>query len=385
VRGSVRKPKGAATWTVVVDAGQDPVTGKRRQKFRRGFRTRNDAEDALGTMLREAQTGQYVEPSSEAVGRFLEDWLSAVRPKLKASTWSGYDQKLRSHVIPRLRALPLRDLDALGLNKLYAELLKDGRQNGDGGGLSPRSVMHVHKIVRRALGDAVRWGKLRANPAELAEPPRPAPVEMRVWSAEQLGAFLDAVAEDRLRACWVLAATTGMRRGELVGLRWDDVDLDASRLSVRRSRVAVRYEVVEGEPKSGRARMIDLDGATVAELRSHRKRQLEERLAWGEAYQDSRYLFTREDGTAIHPHSLSQFFEKRVARAGLPALPFHGLRHTHATLGLAAGVEAKVMQERLGHASIGITLDLYTHVVPGMQRDAAERIATLIPRSVINP
>jgi integrase len=164
----------------------------------------------------------------------------------------------------------------------------------------------------------------------------------------------------------------------LAGLRWSDLDLDSRMLSVRRNRVAVGYKVVEGEPRTGRARTVELDDATVAELRAHRKRQLEGRLAWGEAWTDSGLVFTRENGEPLQLQTISQGFERRASAAALPPLPFHCVRHAHATLALRAGVPAKVVQERLGHANISITLDLYSHVVPGMQRDAAAQVAALL-------
>lgn len=207
---------------------------------------------------------------------------------------------------------------------------------------------------------------------------------MKVWTAAELKKFLDSVAQDRLYAISVLASMTGMRRGELLALRWVDLDLEAAQVAVRRSSVAVGYDVIDGETKAGPARTVALDPATVAAMRAHRKRQLEERLAFGELWTDTGLVFAREDGTAIHPHSLMRFFEHRIKNADVPTIRFHDLRHTHATLGLAAGVPAKVMQERLGHANVSITLDLYTHVVPGMQEQAAATMGALVFGSVTN-
>jgi len=222
---------------------------------------------------------------------------------------------------------------------------------------------------------------LARNPARAlprSARPKPRKVEMQTWAADQLRAFLTSVETDRLRACYLLAVTAGLRRSELLGLRWSDVDLNRAVVSVRRGRVAAGYEVHEGEPKAGRARTVDLDLDTVAELRRHRTRQLRERMAWGETWTDSGLVFTREDGTALHPQSLSGAFERAVRRSGLPPIRFHDLRHTCASLMLAAGVHSKVVQERLGHASIEITLDLYGHVAPGMQKDAAAALGAML-------
>jgi integrase len=372
MRGSVRKI--GASWAVTLDIGINPATGKRRQKLKRGFRTRSEAEDWLGDQLREARDGQFSEPSREPLEKYLDGWLAAIRSTVRETTWHGYDWRVRKLVIPRLGALELRAVDPLTLNAFYGDLLRTGNRKGEP--LSARSVAHVHKVLHRAFRDAVRWGKLRTNPAEHADPPMPGRPEMRAWSAEEARAFLDSVADDRLRACWHLALATGLRRGELAALRWSD--LDGDRLTVARSRTAAGYEVTEREPKSGRSRTVVLDAATVAELRAHRRRQLEERLAWGEAWTDTGYVFTREDGEAIHPHSLSQFFETRVQAADVPRISLHGTRHTHATLALAAGISPRMMQERLGHSSVSITLDLYTHPTDEQHEDAAARLGAVL-------
>jgi integrase len=201
---------------------------------------------------------------------------------------------------------------------------------------------------------------------------------MRVWTAAQLRQFLGHTGDHRLHGLWVLAATTGMRRGELCGLMWDDVSWERGTLAVRRARVPIAGRVTEGTPKSDRARVVALAEGSVGALRSHRARQRAERLAWGEGWEDGGYAFTREDGSPMPPDAVSREFDALVRNAGLPRIRLHDLRHTHATLGLASGVPAKVMSERLGHAKVAITLDLYSHVVPGMQEAAAQQIEALL-------
>lgn len=371
MRGSVRKI--GTSWAVTLDVGTDPATGKRRQKMKRGFKTRRAADLWLGDQLGEAQAGQLREPSRETVGTFFDEWLAAIRPTVRESTFHGYEWRVRRMIVPRIGAVELRSLDGLTLTGFYGDLLAHG--NRTGGPLSARSVTHVHKLLHRAFRDAVRWGKLRSNPAAQADPPSPGRREMRAWTADEARTFLDSVENDRLRACWHLALASGLRRGELCGLKWSDLDGDS--LTVARARTAVGYDVTEREPKSGRTRTVALDPVTVVQLKGHRTRQLVERLAWGEAWTDSGYIFTREDGTPIHPHSLSQFFETRVASTTLPRISLHGTRHTHATLGLAAGISPRVMQERLGHSSVAITLDLYTHPADDQHAEAAARVAAL--------
>jgi integrase len=225
----------------------------------------------------------------------------------------------------------------------------------------------------------VRWGYLPRNVAAVADLPKGMTPEMRVWSPEQLRAFLQHVRTDPLYAAWLLLATTGMRRGEVAGLRWTDVDLDAGRVSPRRPRVVVNYEFVVSEPKTAMGRRsLALDPATVAALREHRTRQLEQRLAVGPRWQDSGLLFTWPDGRPIHPERFTRWFEQYARAAGVPKIRLHDVRHSYATAALAAGVPAKVVSERLGHANIAITMDTYSHVLPGLDAEAAGTVARLI-------
>ena len=226
-------------------------------------------------------------------------------------------------------------------------------------------------MLHKALADSVRWGDLPRNPASLAAPPKPVRQEMKVWSPEQLRTFVNATQNDRLAAAWLLLVTTGMRRGEVLGLAWEQVDFTNSRLAVVQSLSVVNYHdvgLIQPKTTKGR-RSIALDPATVAALQAHRIRQLEERLQWGEGWHDSDLVFTRENGTTIHPQRMTSWFEQRSRDAGLPKIRLHDLRHSYATAALAAGVPAKVVSERLGHASVMITLDTYSHILPSMQED----------------
>jgi integrase len=268
------------------------------------------------------------------------------------------------------------------MHGLYAELLADGKQSNGGGGRSPRSVRYVHTIVHRALRDAVRWGRITRNSADAADPPRAAATvrpTMTTWTADQVRDFLEHTAEHRLHAAFVVLATTGMRRGECLGLRWSDLDLTAGRVSIVQTVIAVNHEVRIGSPKTARGRRtVALDQGTVAVLRRHRQQMLAERLIMGAGFTDHGLVFCRPDGGPLHPERFSRTFMIEAARAGLPRIRCHNLRHTWATLALSAGEHPKVVQERLGHANVSITLDVYSHVTEGLHGDAASRVAMII-------
>ncbi len=284
------------------------------------------------------------------------------------------------HVLPTLGGRSIRDIGPSQLNALYAELLASGRRNGPGG-LSAKTVRYIHTIVHKALADALNAGLVATNAAERSKPPRPrarATTELRFWTPAQLRSFLDLVAGHRLEAAWHLSAMTGMRRGEVLGLRWADVDFDAARIHVRQALVSVAYELVVSTPKNHRARVIDLDPGTVDQLRDHRTRQLGDQAEWGSDYEDNDLVFCKENGEPLHPQTYTQAFERLVTKTDLPKIRLHDLRHTHATIALRAGVPPKVISERLGHESPAFTLKQYAHVMPGMQAEAASLIAGLI-------
>ena len=375
MRGSLLKR--GETWSYVLYLGRGP-DGKKQQKWVGGFRTRREAEAALTEALERVRTATWADPGRQTVGDYLEDWLTAVRPSLRSSTATSYEHTLRKWVIPRIGHLRLGALTSAKLSALYGELLKSGRHDGKSG-LSTRSVAYTHRIVTHALKDAISWGLLTRNPATHVDPPRVARPEMKVWTQKEVQRFLASVADDRLYALWTVLLATGLRRGEALGLRWDDVDLDRRRLSIQRAVTVVDYEIVVSEPKTARGRRsVSIDPTTAAVLAAHRKRQLEESMAWGPAWQDSGYVFTTEDGRVLHPQRVTQVFKRLANEAGLPPIRLHDLRHTAATLALTAGIHPKVVSERLGHATVGITLDTYSHVGEGLQEEAAARVAGLI-------
>jgi integrase len=443
MRGSVVK-KGDRYY-VKIELDADPATGRRRQKWHSGYRTKREAERARVDLLSRLDRGAYVEPSHQTLGDFLEEWLRAIEPTLRPSTFDSYSRNVRNHLIAHIGTVRLAKVDAGTLNGLYAHLLASGRRrpsrtgrgyssevveralelraNGltlaataerlgdelveadhitkdtlacllrrhsvaeDGDGpdrrLDPRTVNYVHTIVHRALKDAVRWGRLARNPADATDPPRGGQKSdgVRSWDAATLRKFLteSSASDDRLRPLWVLLATTGMRRGEALGLRWSDVDVDAGRLRVVQTIIQVRSKATIGEPKTARGRRpIALDAGTVAVLREHRRRVLEQRMLVGGDFKDRDLVFHHPDGSCLKPDAVSAAFVRRVRAAGLPRLTLKGLRHTWATLALERGIHPRVVQERLGHSTIAITLGIYSHVAPTLHDEAAQLVADLV-------
>jgi integrase len=374
----------------VLDAGRDPTTRKRRQISKGGFKTRRDANRWLTHTLGQLDQGSYVTPTRQTVGEHLLAWLPAIRSSLRPATYESYERNVRQHLIPTVGHVWLDQLTPDRLAAVYADLHRSGRLDGTGG-LSPRSIRYLNTILGKALGDAVAEGKLARNVAQAPTVrrrlPRHAKPDMATWSAAELATFLDQLRGDTLHAPILLAATTGMRRGEVLGLRWRDTDLDAGRVAVRQTLAAVRdvdgqvgrHVLVFGEPKTAKGRRtVPLPPQTVAVLRAHRLEQEKTRRWGGGDYRDQDLVFAEPDGSPIHPDKFRKRFEIRIARSGLPPIRFHDLRHTYATLALRAGVHPKVVAEVLGHANISITLDTYSHAIPAMQESAAATVARLV-------
>lgn len=368
--------KGDRYYAVIYE-GLDPITGREKRTWHAAGTNRADAE-ALAARLAAERDGRNDEIRALTFGAYLTGrWLPAKKLTLKTGTYRGYVQKTRCHILPALGRKRLRRLRPQHLEALYESML---HPTGGRRALAPKTVYEVHLIIRGALADAVRRGLVTRNVALLAHAPRlrsSPQVEPRAWTAAQLRLFLRAAAGHRLFPAYWLAAVTGMRRNELAGLRWSDLDTTHARLSINRGLVAIGYELhhTRGKTKSSR-RCVDLGPTTVAVLAGWRALQAAEFAAIG--VEDAGWMFTRPDGRPVHPHSISQSFEHIVRRAGVPTIRLHDVRHTAATLLIAAGEPVKVVSERLGHASPTFTIETYQHVLPGMQADAARTIEALV-------
>ena len=375
MKGTVRKPRTAGgTWSYRLDLGLD-AKGKRAQKQVSGFTSKKDAQAALNEALTGVQRGTYIAPSRTTLADFLTVWVEGMRTEVQITAWISYKQMVEQYIVPHLGSKRSVELAPIHIKPWHAALLDHGGKNGRP--LSSRTVQLGHRVLHRAMADAVRWNLISFNPLTGVRAPRAVGAEMTAWTAEQSVAFLTAVADERLIALWTLAMHTGMRRGELAGLRWKDIDLAGCTLTVAQQRTTANYEVVAIKPKGKSQRQLQLADSTVAVLTEHRKRQRLERVAVGPAWTDTGYVFVDELGQPYHPQSIYAMFIRACKRADVPAIRLHDLRHTMATLSLQAGVHPKIVQEQLGHSSINVTLDIYSHVPQVVKRDAASKIAGL--------
>lgn len=366
------------TWTYWIDVGLNEA-GKRQRETKGGFKNESAARAAARRRMVEIEKDGYTKLTKQMVEPFMREWLESAKSRTRPATWAQYEALTIHHIIPDLGATQLPKLTASQLNGWYGRLLQNGRSNGKGG-LSPRTVGHIHATLRLALNDAVKWGSLSRNVALSASPPKKQRPSLNTWSAEEARDFLASVRDDRLYAAYALALATGLRKGELLGLAWRDVDLEAGWLNVRQTLISVNYKPQLSTPKtaSGR-RSVALDASTVEMLREHRLRQLKERHTLGmSAQQPDDLVFAGLEGQPLHPALFTDTFDRRVKAAKVPRIRFHDVRHTAATLMLAAGIHPKVVQERLGHSSVSITLDLYSHSVPALQQEAASKLGALL-------
>jgi len=343
--------------------------GKRKSFY---GQTRQEVAQKLTGGLKSVQDGMPLPSEQLKVGRYLQEWLETIRPTIRPSSWCRYEELLRLHILPALGTLPLARLEPRHVQRLYATCLSQGR--------APGTVRTIHAVLHRAVKDAVRWGTVARNVVTLVSPPQVKRHEITPLSAAQARILLEVAQGDRFEALYVLALTTGMRLGELLGLQWQDVDLPDGRLQVCHTLTRTPDGGRLTEPKTARSRRrIALTASAVDALRQHRARQAAERLRLGAVWDDHALVFPNEIGKPmVAVNLMRRSFWPLIDKAGLPRIRFHDLRHTAATLLLQRGVHPKVVSELLGHSSIGMTLDTYSHVIPDMQQQAVAAMDTLL-------
>lgn len=402
------KKKGCGSWYYAVDLGFD-ANGKRRLERRGGFRTKTEAQDACDRVASKVRDRTYADDEGLTVSEWLEEWLTEriKNKKIRPGTYTLYEGHIRSYLKPRLGRIRLRDLRVSQVQRAFAEIagLKDGPQAG--------TIHRIRTTLRSALNAAKRRQLIGTNPAVDIELPAEKRPEVKPWSAKELGRFLDDVAAHRLAPLFEVAAATGMRRGEICGLRWEDIDLVDGVITVRQQITqnnvknrptplcphcsAVHKGLEFGPPKTkgGENRKVELDSGTIGVLLAHRFRQDEERNQWGTAYIEHGLVFAKEDGNPLVPGRVYEIFQEVGAqvrfdedcdkpdeqRRKLPPTRLHDLRHAAASLRLAAGVDIAIVSKTLGHSTTKLTQDTYSHLLPGVARGAAEKANALIPRT----
>jgi integrase len=347
------------------ELGVDPASGKRRTVTVTVRGARKDAEKELRRLLRALDTGEHVDPNRLTVREWLATWLGAICQEVAPRTAERYAEIVNNFLVPALGNLPLSKLAPLHLQEAYNAWATGGRRDGKAGGLSPRTRRHIHRILGSALGRAVEQQLLARNPCDAFRKrlPKVERREMTTLTAEQSARLLNAVRHTRVYWPVLIAFATGMRRGEILAARWRNVDLDRGTLrvveSLEQTQTGLRFKA----PKSEKARAVSLPAFAVEELRHLKREQAEELLKLGIRQSSDMLLCARADGEPMQPRSLTHEFTRLVARVkDIPRVRFHDLRHSHATQLLLAGVHPKVAQERLGHSTIAVTLDLYSHV-----------------------
>jgi integrase len=378
------------TWSYVIRV-TDSESGVSKPKWVGGFATEADAKAARDEARVKARRGEYIDRNAITVTEYLNDWIDSHAMEIKPRTLADYRSCIRLYISPRIGKLRLQAVRPSTITKLYNELLTSGGY--DGGPLAVATVVHTHAILRKAFGDAVTVDELLpSNPVERAKRPRAIPAAPgTVWTPGQLRTFLGAAGQHRLFAFFHVAAYTGARRGELLSLRWPDIDLEGKKITISGSTGIINGERVDGTTKSGRSRVVTIDDDTISVLREHRKAQAAEQLLAGDSWKGNanNHVFTTGWGEQIYPDTVGWLMTKIIRTHNAPAngpypkesLPHarvHDLRHIHATTLLLNGVPVHVVAARLGHADPAITLRVYAHIIRAAETAAAEVFARVM-------
>jgi integrase len=379
MKGHIRK-RSPGHWAIVLD--QYDETGKRKRRWHSFEGTRKGAETHCAQLISAQTGGTYVEPTKMTLAEHFEVWLSAVKMHITPKTHERYTEICRKNIVPLLGKVVLSKLQPHRISQAYTKALESGRCDGKGG-LSKRTVGHMHRVLKEALQQAVIWKHLAFNPCNGVKPPKAERHRFQTYDLAQTARLLDALCEDRMLIPVVLAVLCGLRRGEICGLQWVSVSLNQQQLAIvrsaeqtytnepyrggKRKKTQVRYK----PPKSGKGRTVALSETVIRALHEHRIAQAERLLRLGIRTTGETHVCTNDDGSPLRPHTLTHYLKRLAKNLGLPVIRFHDLRHACATHMLVLGINPKVASEKLGHSDVRITLDLYSHVLPGIQENAA--------------
>ncbi|MBF8266154.1 MAG: putative recombinase [Dehalococcoidia bacterium] len=371
MRGFLKKR--GNSWTIIISLGRDRQTGRYKQHWENVQGTKKEAEARLTALLHSLENGSYVKPTQLTAVEYLQQWLTnQASISIRPSTYRGYESIIRFHFTHAFSSIPLKELQPYHIQKYYSDKLA--------GGLSIRTVSHHHRLLHTALESAVKQGLLVRNIIDAVDAPKPGRAKLTLITSEDLEKILDSLKGSYYYVPIYTAAYTGLRRGEILGLRWCDLDLDMARLSVNQALYQYKPgQFLTQEPKSAKSRrLVDLPPSLALLLRKYRTSMEAQAVLLGKTLDKTDYVFMAPDGKPILPGTLTQVFIRTTKRLGYSNLRFHDLRHAHASLMLRAGIHPKIVSERLGHATVAFTLDVYSSVAPGLQEQAAKRFDDLL-------
>lgn len=371
-------PRGHSCWNIIIETGHAP-SGRRGRKRYTFFGTQTDAQSELIKRLHQLETGALVLNDSFTVSAYLGHWLTAyAKPSTAPRTHERYEQLVTGHLAPGLGNHKLTKLTPLHVQSFYTKLLEEGRLDGSGG-LSPQTVVHLHRVLHKALKQALLWGFVSRNVADAVSPPRVERAQAKVLDEKQVLALLRHLKGSDMHLPVLIALHTGLRSGEILGLRWSDVDLAAGTLTVGNTLQAVKRELIMREPKTFAGhRLIPLTAETIDALRERSAAQADY-IATHDHYSSEGLVVCREDGSPWHPSTFSAAWIRARKTAGV-TIRFHELRHTHASLLVRSGAHPKTLQERLGHSSAAFTMSVYAHLLPGVQEEAVANLEAMLKR-----
>ena len=380
MKGSIRQ-RTKGSWEVTIDLGRDGATGRRLRHYESIRGGKKLAQQRLAELLVSFEQGSYIKPKRITLGEWFENWLNGyVATNCSPKTAQSYQSEVHCHLTPALGRIPLAQLQPQHVQNYYSHALSQGRADGKGG-LSKRTVLYHHCILFEALNYAVRQGVVARNVAQAVDPPRPERKGMTILTSEQLTKFWNCAQETPYYEFFYTLYCTGLRRGEGLALRWRNVDLDMACFFVVETAYKLNGTYIIRQPKTAKSRRgVALPPSLALLLREYKAGREVERLLLGKRLTDDDFVFADASGAPLNPDTVTHAFGKLIRKAGLPHARLHDLRHTHATLMLKEGIHPKIVQERLGHSNIATTLDIYSHVVPGLQEAAAERFDKLLTR-----
>ncbi|MGE7854556.1 tyrosine-type recombinase/integrase [Bacillus paramycoides] len=367
MKGHIRKR--GNKYCIVIDIGPDPETGKRRQKWFSGYKTKKEAEKDVAKKITELNEGTFVEPSKLTLKDYLLEWLEIKRMSLEKSTFANYRSSINKHVIPSIGMIALHKLNVIHIQKCYKSALDSG--------ISNNSILLLHRILKTALNLAVKQNITSRNPAAFAEIPKKEKNSIQTWTEEEVKKFLLHSQESRYHIGYLLAITTGMRLGEVLGLRWQDVDFNIHTVTINQT-IDYENKIKASTKTSSSKRTIPIPLEVIEELKKHRLQVNKDKLRIGSAYHDLDLINCTEFGMVIKRGNFRNTFFRILNSANIKRIKFHDLRHTHATILLKQGVNPKIISERLGHRDISLTLRVYSHVLPNMQEEAVKNFGKSI-------